>query len=184
MKVAGEAENAKKIFELLKEKEYDLLILDIGLPDMNGLEVLNKLMHSKYKLPVLVLSAYPEDQYAVRLIKSGASGYLNKMAVSEQLINAIKKVISGGYYVSDFLSNKMVSVMKKDDDEILHEKLSPREFDVMCLIASGKTIKEIADKLFLGVPTVYTYHSRILEKMNMTNDSELIQYCIKEKIVL
>ena len=184
IKISGEAENGKQVFDLLKKNEYDLLILDLSLPDMNGAEILKKLKHSKYKIPVLILSAFPEDQYAVRLIKAGASGYLNKMAVGDLLITAIRKIISGGHYISSALSEKLVSAITNDNEENVHEKLSEREFEILCMIASGKTVKDVADKLFLSVPTVYTYRSRILEKMDMKNDNELIQYCIKEGLVL
>jgi DNA-binding NarL/FixJ family response regulator len=184
IKVTGEAENGKQVFEFLKKNEYDLLILDLNLPDINGVEILKKLKHSKYKIPVLILSAFPEEQYAVRLIKAGASGYLNKIAVADLLIDAIRKIISGGHYISSALSEKLVSAITNDNEENVHEKLSEREFEILCLIASGKTVKDVADKLFLSIPTVYTYRSRILEKMDMKNDNELIQYCIKEGLVL
>ena len=184
IKVTDEAENGKQVFEFLKKNEYDLLILDLNLPDINGVEILKKLKHSKYKIPVLILSAFPEEQYAVRLIKAGASGYLNKIAVADLLIDAIRKIISGGHYISSALSEKLVSAITNDNEENVHEKLSEREFEILCLIASGKTVKDVADKLFLSIPTVYTYRSRILEKMDMKNDNELIQYCIKEGLVL
>ena len=183
IKVTGEAENGKQVFEFLKKNEYDLLILDLNLPDINGVEILKKLKHSKYKIPVLILSAFPEEQYAVRLIKAGASGYLNKIAVADLLIDAIRKIISGGHYISSALSEKLVSAITNDNEENVHEKLSEREFEILCLIASGKTVKDVADKLFLSIPTVYTYRSRILEKMDMKNDNELIQYCIKEGLI-
>ena len=184
IKVTGEAENGMQVFEFLKKNEYDLLILDLNLPDINGIEILKKLKHSKYKIPVLILSAFPEELYAVRLIKAGASGYLNKIAVADLLIDAIRKIISGGHYISSALSEKLVSAITNDNEENVHEKLSEREFEILCLIASGKTVKDVADKLFLSIPTVYTYRSRILEKMDMKNDNELIQYCIKEGLVL
>lgn len=184
MVVSGEADSGKQILDLLKKNEYDIMILDISLPDINGVEIIKKLRHSKYKIPILVLSALPEDQYAVRIIKAGASGFINKMAVSEQLINAIRKILAGGYYVSPALSEKLISVLKNDNEENIHEKLSPREFEIMCLIAGGSTVKNIADKLFLSIPTVYTYRKRILEKMDMQSDPEIIQYCIKEGLVI
>ena len=184
IKVTDEAENGMQVFEFLKKSEYDLLILDLNLPDINGIEILKKLRHSKYKIPVLILSAFPEELYAVRLIKAGASGYLNKIAVADLLIDAIRKIISGGHYISSALSEKLVSALTNDKEENMHEILSEREFEILCLIASGKTVKDVADKLFLSVPTVYTYRSRILEKMDMKNDNELIQYCVKEGLVL
>jgi two-component system, NarL family, invasion response regulator UvrY len=184
MKIAGEAESGNAIFELLKTNKFDILILDISLPDINGIEVLNKLKKNYPNLPVLILSAHPEDQYALRTIQAGAMGYLNKIAASEQLINAIRKVMSGGYYTSTALSDRLLSVLKENKKSVRHEDLSPREFEIMRLIASGITVKEIADKLFLSIPTVYTYRSRIYEKMKMKSDNEIIQYCIIEGLIL
>jgi DNA-binding NarL/FixJ family response regulator len=184
MKITGEAENAAQLFELIKKNEYDILILDISLPDLSGLEVLSKLKNMKQRIPVLILSALPEEQYAVRVIRAGASGYLNKITATDQLVNAINKIISGGRFISPELSEKLINVIGKDDGKILHQKLSPREFEILRLIASGKTVKDVADKLFLSIPTVYTYRTRILEKMDMKTDSELVQYCIIEGLVL
>jgi DNA-binding NarL/FixJ family response regulator len=146
--------------------------------------VLSKLKNMKQRIPVLILSALPEEQYAVRVIRAGASGYLNKITATDQLVNAINKIISGGRFISPELSEKLINVIGKDDGKILHQKLSPREFEILRLIASGKTVKDVADKLFLSIPTVYTYRTRILEKMDMKTDSELVQYCIIEGLVL
>jgi two-component system, NarL family, invasion response regulator UvrY len=184
MEVTGEAENGNRVYELLKNNNFDILILDISLPDINGIEILNKLKRNYPELPVLVLSAHPEDQYALRTIQAGAMGYLNKITASEQLVSAIRKIISGSYYTSPTLSDKLLSVLKDNRKKIRHEDLSPREFEIMRLIASGKTVKEIADKLFLSIPTVYTYRSRIYEKMKMKSDNEIIQYCIIEGLVI
>jgi DNA-binding NarL/FixJ family response regulator len=184
MSVSGEAETASQVFDLLQKNEYDILILDIGLPDFSGLEVLGKMKYIKPHLPVLVLSAMPEDLYAVRVIKAGASGYLNKNSATENLIPAIKKIISGKNYISPHLTENLVSALKNDKGEKTHDNLSPREFEILCLIGSGKTVKNIAEELCLGIPTVYTYRTRILEKMNLNHDSELVQYCIKEGIIL
>jgi DNA-binding NarL/FixJ family response regulator len=184
MKVSGEAESGGKIFELLKKNQYDILILDISLPDINGLEVLGKLKRSNPDLPVLILSAHSEEQYALRAIQAGAMGYLNKITATEQLVNAIRKIISGGYFTSDTLSDRLLSVLKGNKKSIRHEDLSPREFEIMRRIASGDTVKEIADKLFLSIPTVYTYRTRIYDKMKMKSDNEIIQYCIIEGLVL
>jgi two-component system, NarL family, invasion response regulator UvrY len=183
MKVTGEAENAACLFELIKKNNYDLLILDLSLPDINGLEVLSKLKHSKADIAVLVLSALPEEQYALRCLKAGAAGYLNKIAASSQLINAIRKIISGGNYLSPAISDQILSDLKKDKKKVLHENLSQREFEIMCLLGIGKSVKEIADNLILSIPTVYTYRSRIYQKMNMKTDTEIVQYCIIESLV-
>jgi DNA-binding NarL/FixJ family response regulator len=184
MKITGEAETGMKVLELLKQNEYDILILDINLPDINGMEVLNKIKHSRYNLPVLILSVLPEEQYAIRMIETGASGYLNKMAVSDELIFAIRKVVEGGYYIKPSLSENMMSILNNDRRKILHNSLTKREFEIMCMLASGKPIRGIAEKLLLGVPTIYTYRTKILEKMNFKNDSELIQYCVKENLLI
>jgi two-component system, NarL family, invasion response regulator UvrY len=184
MKICGEAENGNQIFELIKEKDFDILILDISLPDINGIEVLNKLKKNHPDLSVLVLSAHSEDQYALRTIQAGAMGYLNKITATEELVNAVRKIISGGYYTSPNLSDKLLSVLKNNKKSIRHEDLSPREFEIMRMIATGKTVKEIADKLFLSIPTVYTYRSRVYEKMKMKSDNEIIQYCIMEGLII
>lgn len=184
MSVVGEAENGNKIFELLKKENFDVLILDISLPDMNGLEVLGKLKRQYPDIPVLILSAHPEDQYAIRAIQAGAMGYLNKITATEELVNAIRKVMSGGYYTSAVLSDKLLSVLKDNKKSVRHEDLSPREFEIMRLIAKGDSVKEIADKLFLSIPTVYTYRTRIYDKMKMKNDNEIIQYCILEGLII
>lgn len=181
--IAGEAETGNQAIELLKKNEYDILILDINLPDINGLEILSYIKRLKVNVPVLVLSVLPEEQYAIRVIEAGASGYLNKIAASDQLVVAIKKIVAGGNYIKESLSDKLASVVKREKKNILHENLTQREFEVMLMIASGKTIKEIADKLYLSIPTIYANRSKIFEKMNMKSDSELIQYCVKQGIV-
>ncbi len=183
MKVTGEAENAARVFELTKENNYDILILDMSLPDINGLEVLSKLKYSKSDLSVLVLSALPEEQYALRCMKAGAAGYLNKIAASSQLINAIRKIMSGGNYLSPAISDRLLADLKKDRKKVLHENLSQREFEIMCLLGSGKSVKEIADNITLSIPTVYTFRSRIYQKMNMKTDTEIVQYCIIEGLI-
>jgi len=184
MVISGEAENASQVFELLQKNDYDMLILDISLPDLSGLEVLSKLKNLRIKIPVLILSALPEDQYAIRVIKAGASGYLNKIVATEQLVPAIRKIVSGGHFISEHLTEKLISAMNKTDGKYRHEKLSPREFEIMTLIASGKSVKDVAEQLFLSIPTIYTYRTRIFEKMNMKNDSEIVQYCIIEGLTI
>jgi two-component system, NarL family, invasion response regulator UvrY len=184
MIVEGEAENGKLVFELLKNNEYDILILDLCLPDMNGMEILKGVKKLYPKMPVLILSALPEEPYAINLIKSGANGYINKIAASEQLINAIKTVLSGKLYVDPGLSGKLIPILKNENNKILHGCLTEREMEVMCLLASGKTVKSISNNLFLSVPTVYKYRTKVFRKMKMKNDSELIQYCIKQGLLI
>jgi two-component system invasion response regulator UvrY len=183
MKVTGEAENAAGVFEMIKKNNYDILILDMSFPDVNGLEVLSKLKHSKSDIAILVLSALPEEQYALRCIKAGAAGYLNKIAASSQLINAIRKIMSGGNYLSPAISDQLLADLKKGRKKVRHEDLSQREFEIMCLIGSGKSVKEIADNLIISIPTVYTYRSRIYQKMDMKTDTEIVQYCIIEGLL-
>lgn len=184
MIVSDEAETGLQTLELLKVKKYDILILDINFPDINGIEVLNKIKRNNYKIKVLVLSVLPEEQFAVKALEAGASGYLNKIAASNMLIKALRKIIEGGNYVSPELSDRIVSLLyHTDKQKVQHDGLSHREFEVMCMIASGSPIREIADKLLLSIPTVYTYRSKVLQKMKMKSDAEIIQYCFKEGIV-
>ena len=184
MKIEGEAENGRQVFELLSNNNYDILILDLCLPDMNGMEILKKVKKSNPNMPVLILSALPEEPYAINLIKSGANGYVNKIAASEQLINAIKAVIGGKLYINPELSDRLIPILNNSEYRILHGSLTEREMEVMCLLASGKTIKSISNNLFLSIPTVYKYRNKIFQKMNMKNDSELIQYCIKQGLLM
>lgn len=184
MTVKDEAENGKQVFELLNKCEYDLLILDLCLPDMNGMEILNKISKTHPKLPVLILSALPEMPYAVNLIKSGAKGYVNKIAATEQLINAIKTVLSGELYINPALYDNVTAVLQNDNHTLPHNILTDREVQVMCLLASGKTVKSISKNLFLSLPTIYKYKNKIFNKMKMKNNSELIQYCINHGLLL
>ena len=184
MIIEGEAENGRQVFELLSNNNYDILILDLCLPDMNGMEILKKVKKSNPNMPVLILSALPEEPYAINLIKSGANGYVNKIAASEQLINAIKAVIGGKLYINPELSDRLIPILNNSEYRILHGSLTEREMEVMCLLASGKTIKSISNNLFLSIPTVYKYRNKIFQKMNMKNDSELIQYCIKQGLLM
>ena len=183
MKVTGEAENAAGVFEMIKKNNYDILILDMSFPDVNGLEVISKLKYAKSEIAILVLSALPEEQYALRCLKAGSAGYLNKIAASSQLITAIKKIMGGGNYLSPAISDQILSDLKKDKKKVRHEDLSHREFEIMCLIGSGKSVKEIADNLIISIPTVYTYRTRIYQKMNVKTDTELVQYCIIEGLL-
>lgn len=183
MNVTGEAENGRQVFELLENNYYDLLILDLSLPDMNGMVVLKNVMRLYPKLPVLILSALPEEPYAINLIKSGARGYVNKIAASEQLVNAIKTVLSGNIYINPVLSKKLMKILMNDDINILHDGLTEREMEIMFLLASGKTVKEISDKLLLSIPGIYKYKNSIFSKMNLKNDAELIQYCLKHGLI-
>jgi two-component system invasion response regulator UvrY len=182
MKVAGEAKNAGECFSLVRKMECSLVLLDISLPDKNGFDVLKQLRYEHPKLPVLILSIYPEDQYAVRFIKAGASGYLMKEGAPEELVKAIRKVHAGGKYVSASLAEKLASHLDTSDKPP-HENLSDREFQILCMIAKGESLKGIADELCISEKTVSTYRARILEKMKMSTNSDLTRYALENHLV-
>jgi DNA-binding NarL/FixJ family response regulator len=182
--VFGEAADAEQVLASLQAQEWDLVILDLNMPGRSGVEVLRELKQLQPKLPVLVLSMHAEDQYGRRLLRAGASGYLNKEVVPEELIKAVRKVLDGGRYVSPALAERLAfDLNEKDAGRAAHETLSQREFEVLRLIASGKTVSEIAEQIHLSVPTVSTYRARILSKMNMTTTAELIRYGLENRIV-
>ncbi len=181
--VADEAGNGREVLEKVQKDDFDMVLLDISMPGRDGLEVLKELKSLRPKLPVLMLSMYPEEQYAVRSLRSGASGYLTKDSAPDELISAIRKVSSGGKYVSASLAEKLAHKLGADGEKPLHEALSDREYQVMCMIASGKTVKEIGGELSLSVKTVSTYRSRILNKMRLKGNAELTRYAIDNKLV-
>ena len=181
--VFGEAQNTREMFEHLQKKTWDVVILDITLPDRSGLEVLEELKLTHPSLPVLVLSMHPEDQYGIRVLKSGASGYMTKESAPDEIVMAIKKILRGGKYISPALAERLASNLGVDREKPLHEALSDREYEVMVMICAGKILKEIAQKLDLSIKTVSTYRSRILKKMKMENNAELIRYAIKNQLV-
>ncbi|MBI5404153.1 MAG: response regulator transcription factor [Ignavibacteriae bacterium] len=184
IEIACEASNAEEVFDMMKKHKIDVLILDISMPGMSGIEILDKVKQKYPSVPVLMLSALSEELYALKTLKSGASGFINKEAAPEELVKAIRKVYSGGVYVSDFLGEKLAVDFKKGTAKEPHEKLSKREFQIMCLIGSGKTVSEIANELFLNVRTISTYRARILGKLNLKNNSEITSYCMKEGFTL
>ncbi len=183
MVIAGEAGNGHEALDKVLKNDYDVIVLDISMPGINGLDVLKQIKSQKPKLPILALTMHPEEQYAVRVLRAGASGYLTKESASDELITAIKRVSTGRKYVSSSLAEKLAFGLEVDSEKPLHENLSDREYQVMCMIASGKTVKEIAGELFLSAKTVSTYRTRILEKMNMKNNAELTHYAIKQGLV-
>ena len=185
MAVFGEAANASETIKNVHEQNWDIVILDITLPDRSGLDVLKELKNIRPGLPVLILSMHPEEQFAVRALKAGAAGYVTKESVPEELVKAIRKVLEGGKYVSPKLAEKLaVDLELKDESKrSLHEILSPREYQVMCMITSGKRIKDIAEELYLSVKTISTHRTRILEKMKMKNNVELTRYVLKNRIM-
>jgi len=181
--VLGEASTANEALELARQEEWDAVVLDISLGGRSGLEVLKELKHLRPKLPVLILSMHSEAQYARRAFKAGASGYITKESSHAELVAAINKVIEGRRYVSAALAEKLVFDIERGTGGPPHESLSDREFEVMCLIASGKTVTEIAEVLSLSDKTISTYRARILEKMDMKTSAELTHYAIKNKLV-
>ena len=182
MEVAGEAKNAEECFSLVRKMDCTLVLLDITLPDRSGFDVLKQLKYEHPELPVLILSVHPEDQYGLRFIKAGASGYLMKEGAPEELVKAIRKVNAGGKYVSASLAEKLVSHLDALDKPP-HENLSDREFQILCMIAQGKSLKSIADELCISEKTVSTYRSRIMEKMKMSTNSDLTRYALENHLV-
>lgn len=183
MKVTGEAKNGNEALELMRKNDYDIAILDITMPKKTGVEVIEEMKYLKKKIPVLVLSVHPEDQFAMRILKTGAKGYMTKESAPEHIVEAIKKIVNGGKYISPALAEKILSDMNSDRDEAPHETLSNREFQIIIMIASGKTLKEIAKELNLNIKTISTYRQRILEKMNMTSNAELTRYVLDNKLM-
>jgi DNA-binding NarL/FixJ family response regulator len=181
--VFGEARNANEAFHRIAKEPWDVLVLDITMPGRSGLEVLQEIRRLRPKLPVLVLSMHPEDQFAVRMLKAGAAGYLTKESAGDELVGAIKKVLAGGRYVSPSLAEKMASYLDIDVQKAPHERLSDREFLTLRMIASGRTVSQIAKELSLSVKTVSTYRTRILEKMSMKTNAELTHYAIQKQLV-
>jgi two-component system invasion response regulator UvrY len=181
--VCGEAENGQQVLALVQTQNWDLVILDVTMPGRSGIEVLGDLKRMRPKLPVLVLSMHPEDQYAKRMLKAGASGYMNKEVAPDELIKAIRKILAGGRYVSSALAEKLALDLTEDAGRLAHETLSDREFEVLRMIASGKTVGKIAEELHLSVTTVSTYRARILEKLNMTTTAELMRYGFRNHLV-
>lgn len=176
----GEAGNGFEMLELLRGKPWDVAVMDISMPGMNGLDALKQAKQEFPELPVLILSMYPEEQYAIRMIKAGADGYLTKSSAPEELVKAITKVRGGGKYVSPSLAEALLVTIKPGAAKEPHELLSDREYQVLCLIGSGKTVGEIAGRTNLGVSTVSTYRSRILEKMRMKTNAQLTRYVIQQ----
>ncbi|MCH6576110.1 MAG: response regulator transcription factor [Bacteroidetes bacterium] len=171
-----------EVMEKIKEKDYDVVVLDISMPGKSGLEVLKELKTAKPKLPVLMLSMYAEGQYAVRVLKAGASGYLTKDSASEELVNAVEKIYLGRKYITPSLAEKLAD-FSWEGDKFPHEKLSDREFNVFKMIASGNTVKEVAANLCLSVKTVSTYKARIHEKMKLETRVDITSYAIKNKLI-
>jgi DNA-binding NarL/FixJ family response regulator len=183
MEVAAEAASGAEAIAAVRAGDFDVVLLDISMPDKNGIDTLKTLRHVKPELPVLMLSAYAEDQYAVNLLRAGASGYLNKEAASTQLVGAIRTVVQGRKYVSPSLAQILADGVSGDADKPLHAELSQREFQIFCKLAAGAAVSKIADELNLSVKTVSTYRTRILEKMAMKSNADLTYYAIKNGLI-
>ena len=183
MAVVGEAVNAQEALDQVRVGGWDVLVLDITLPDRSGFDILKELKHVQPHLPVLMLSIHAEEQFAVRVLKAGASGYLTKENAPAELVKAIRKVVSGGRYISPSLAETLAFGLDTTTDRPRHETLSDREFQVMQLMASGKTLTEIAEELSLSTKTVSTYRTRLLQKMNLETNAEIIRYAIENRLI-
>jgi len=178
-----EAEDAETLLKKVLKGNYNLVITDLSMPGRSGMEALQQIKLYYPKLPVLILSGQPEEQYAVRVLKAGASGYLSKDCATEEFTKAINTVMLGKKYITPSIADQLVLSLDKDGEKPLHEYLSTREFEVMKLIASGKSVSEIAEQLSLSVTTVSTYRARIMEKMNIASNAQLTIYCIENKLI-
>ena len=179
----GEAENGQQALEQVWRQPWDLVLLDIGMEGRNGLEALEDIRKARPKLPVLILSMYPEAEFAVRALKQGAAGYLNKQTAPEELVAAVVKVIAGGRYISEAVAQRLAAELQRETEQPPHHALSNRELQVMRMVAEGKSLKEIAHSLSISVKTVGTYHTRLLEKMGMKSDVEITRYALLNRVV-
>ena len=180
--VCDEAENAENAIAKVRTRDWDLVILDIKMPGRSGLDALRDIRQERPEVPVLIFSVHPEDQYARRVLKAGARGYMNKETPPEELIKAIRRLLAGGRYVSPALAERLALDLSEAAWQPVHETLSDREFEVLRMIAYGKTVSLIAEELHLSESTVSTYRARILEKMRMTNTAELIRYALSNHL--
>jgi two-component system, NarL family, invasion response regulator UvrY len=183
LRVEGEAATAREVLERVAERKWDVVVLDLSLPGGNGLDLLVEVRKQRPDLPVLILTVHSEDQYAVRALRAGAAGYLTKESAPEQLVEAVRKVVKGGRYVSAAVAERLAFRLGPDPHRLPHEALSDREFQVLRRLASGKTVSEVAAELDLSVKTVSTYRTRILEKMAMKTNAELTHYAIRNGLV-
>lgn len=178
-----EVPDAEELIKRVMQAEWDVVISDLSMPGRSGLEALQQIKQVQPKLPVLILSIHPEEQYAIRVLKAGASGYLSKDSAPDQLVNAVQRVLLGKKYITDTIAEKLASVLDQDSNKSPHEYLSDREFSVLKMLAAGKSVSEIAESLFLSVTTVSTYRSRIMTKMNMKSNADLTLYAVEHKLL-
>ncbi|CAG4882212.1 DNA-binding response regulator [Georgfuchsia toluolica] len=183
MEVAGEAENSAQAIRLAREHQFDVVVLDITLPDRNGIETLKLLRRDQPKLAVLILTMHSEKEFGVRALKAGASGYLTKHSAAEQLVNAVRTVAKGKKYIGAALAEELANSFGTESDQPLHETLSDREYQVLCMIASGTALSEMAAKLSLSPKTVSVYRARVMAKMKFRNNTEITHYAIKHQLV-
>ena len=180
--LVGEAQNGEDALRLVREQDWEIVVLDISMPGKNGLEVLKELRQVRPITPVLILTNHAEELYAVRALRAGAAGYMTKESAPEHLIEAVRKVVRGGRYITPGLAELLAQTIGGDVDKLPHESLSDRELQVLLMIASGKTVGQVADMLSLSVPTISTYRARILEKMGMKTNAELTHYAISSNL--
>ena len=183
MEVSGEAATGAETIALVRTQEFDIVLLDISMPDKNGIDTLKTIKHVKPELPVLILSAHAEEQYAVNLLRAGASGYINKETASTQLVGAVRTAVQGRKYVSPTLAQVLAEGISGNGDEPLHGSLSQREFQIFCKLAGGQAVSQIADELHLSVKTVSTYRTRVLEKIGMKSNADLTYYAVKNGLI-
>ena len=182
--VLREASDAQQALELVWNEEWDIVLLDITMPGRSGLDGLKELKQVNPKLPVLIVSVHSEEQFAIRVLQRGAAGYLTKETAGAELVDAVKRILSGGKYIRASLAEKLAGHLHRgSSDRHLHETLSDREYQVMCMLALGKTVKEIANELSLSIKTISTYRTRILEKTGMKNNSEIMRYAVEHELV-
>jgi DNA-binding NarL/FixJ family response regulator len=179
----GEACNATEALQMVRKKKWDAMVMDISMPGRSGLDVLPDIKAVEPKLPVLILSMHDEEQFAMRALKAGASGFLNKASAATELVTAVRKVIAGGRYISPSLAEKLVCHLIDESDKPAHEQLSDREFEIMCMIAGGKSREQIAKALYLSVKTVSTYRARLLEKMKLEGNADITRYAIQKNLI-
>lgn len=181
--VKGEAESGMQAVKMVREQHYDLILLDISLPDKHGMDVLRQLKLEQPDVKIIVLSMYPEDQYGVRALKAGALGYINKQCATEKLVVAIKHVVSGKKYISEALAEQLLNNLIGESQDLLHQSLSNREYQTLCLMSSGKSLTEISEIMMLSPKTVSVYRARMLEKMSFKNNAEAVHYAISHSLV-
>ena len=183
MSIAHEAKDSVEVLKFLEKSTVDIILLDISMPGRSGLDILKDIKKFHPRLPVLILSMHAEEKYAIRALKAGASGYITKESAADELVKAIRKVVNGGKYISHSLAEQLASELITPSENLPHEALSDRELQVMCLIAQGVSVPQIAEQLSLSLSTINTYRFRVLEKMSMKTNAELIRYTLKHNLV-